>query len=112
MTRRSRFYETPAHWVAADGTWPDGPFVAESPAPVAYARHLSLELGRALAGKNKAAVCRDAEIERSTLYDLLNGRNWADAITMVKLEAALGIRAWPPTPPDLPLETPGDTPPT
>lgn len=61
-------------------------------------------------GKNKAAVCREAEIERSTLYDLLNGKNWADAITMVKLEATLGIRAWPPAPPELPLETDEDTP--
>lgn len=66
-------------------------------APVAahYALELSKNLRDATEGRALAVVAEDADIARSTLYDLLQGRTWADLQTLAKLEVTLGSRLWP-----------------
>lgn len=98
VPRRSRSFLTPAAWLADGGTWPDGPFSDDAPTAVLYAAHWSRTLAGALAGVNKSALCSIAEIKRDTLYEILNGTTWADTITLVKLESALGVGLWPPAP--------------
>lgn len=100
MPRRSQEYRTPREWLAT-GDWPEGRFVAEAPTAVAYAVAISRTLHERLEGKSKAELARRAGIERTTLYDLLSGRSWPDAVTLAKLEEALEARLWPehPVPP-------------
>ena len=100
MPRRSRSYRTPREWLD-DGQWPDGPFAQDAPTAVAYAVEISRRLEASLQGQPKAALARQADIERTTLYDMLAGRTWPDAVTLAKLEEALGTRLWPehPVPP-------------
>lgn len=100
MTRRSSSYRTPREWIA-QGEWPEGEFAPDSPTAVAYAVEIARRLERGIADRSKSAVAREANLERSTLYDLLSGRSWPDAITIAQLEQVLQTRLWPdhPVPP-------------
>jgi DNA-binding phage protein len=84
-----------------DGDWPEGTFDAASPTAVAYAVEIARRLEHGMGERSKAGVARDANLERSTLYDLLSGRSWPDAITIAQLEKVLHTRLWPdhPVPP-------------
>lgn len=84
-----------------DGLWPEGPFAEDSPTAVAYAVEISRRLQRSMGDRSRTDIARDANIERSTLYDLLAGRSWPDAITIAQLEQVLQTRLWPdhPVPP-------------
>lgn len=84
-----------------DGEWPDGVFAPDAPTAVSYAVEISRRLERSLEGQSRTALAREAEIDRSTLYDMLSGRTWPDAVTLAKLEQALESRLWPehPVPP-------------
>jgi DNA-binding phage protein len=94
VPRRSQQYRTPRDWLAT-GEWPDGRFVADTPNVVAYAVEIARRLQVELKGQSKSEVAREAEIERSTLYDILSGRTWPDAVTLAKLELVLETRLWP-----------------
>ena len=98
MPRRSALYRTPNAWVSEGGAWPAGPFVADAPPPVRYAAFIAAALADALDGRARAEVARAAGLERSTLYDLLNGSTWADTITLAKLEIVLSASLWPERP--------------
>ncbi|WP_182111679.1 helix-turn-helix transcriptional regulator [Actinotalea sp. JY-7876] len=100
MPRRSNSYRTPREWLA-DGEWPEGTFEPDSPTAVAYAVEIARRLERSLGTRSKAALAREANLERSTLYDVLAGRSWPDAVTIAQLEQALQTRLWPdhPVPP-------------
>ena len=100
MPLRSDTYRTSREWVA-DGTWPDGRFAENSPTAVAYAVEIARRLERSMGDRSKSGLAREANLERSTLYDLLAGRSWPDAVTIAQLEQVLKIRLWPdqPVPP-------------
>ncbi|GAA3221215.1 helix-turn-helix domain-containing protein [Oerskovia jenensis] len=100
MPRRSQEYRTPRDWLA-EGDWPEGTFTADAPTAVAYAVEIARRLGCSLEGQTKTSLARQAGLERTTIYDLLAGRTWPDAVTLAKLEEALETRLWPdhPVPP-------------
>ncbi len=111
MPRRSSSYRTPREWID-DGAWPEGPFSQDSPTAVAYAVEIARRLEASMGERSRTAVAREANIERSTLYDLLAGRSWPDAITIAQLEQALHSRLWPehPVPPLANVEAPSGFP--
>jgi DNA-binding phage protein len=76
-------------------------FDVESPTAVAYAVEIARRLEHGMGDRSKAGVAREANLERSTVYDLLSGRSWPDAITIAQLEQVLQTRLWPdhPVPP-------------
>lgn len=98
MPRRSSPLAAPRAWME-EGTWPNGAITAGAPAAVPYAAHVARELARALEGRNKSEVALAAQIERSTLYDLLAGKKWPELFTIAKLELELGVTLWPASPP-------------
>lgn len=100
MPRRSGSYRTPREWLER-GTWPDGTFAEDAPTAVAYAVEIARRLESSMGSRSKSALARDANLERSTVYDVLAGRSWPDAITIAQLEQALDARIWPdhPVPP-------------
>lgn len=102
VPRRSHAYRTPRAWVVDGGTWPNGPFQEDTPTVTGYAVHISVELTRALEGRNKRDVAAAAGIERSTLYDLINGSTWSDTVTLGRLELVLDTSLWPGQRPVLP----------
>jgi hypothetical protein len=103
MPRRSTEYGKPCDWVA-EGEWPTGVFRPDTPDIVAYPLALAEGLRSALGGINKSQLCADAHIERSTLYDILDGNTWADLVTIAKIETSLGKRIWPTKPSPLPRQ--------
>lgn len=98
MPRRSQQYATPRDWVEGR-QWPDGALLPDAPDVVRYALHISRQLRLAMAGRSKVDVARSAGIERTTLYDILDGRTWADTVSLARLEIALDARLWPASPP-------------
>lgn len=84
----------PREYLAA-GDWPDGRLKTNAPVAAHYALEVSRRLREATDGRPLAAVAEEAAIARSTLYDLLQGRTWADLQSLAKLESVLGRRLWP-----------------
>lgn len=99
MPRRNGSFRTPTGWLA-EGEWPEGVFDSDTPEVVAHAVAVAKALSAALEGRSKTEVCARAGIERSTLYDVLGGKTWADIITLAKLENTLGVVLWPVTLPE------------
>ena len=77
------------------GDWPDGELKKGAPVAARYALELSKRLREATEGRALLVVAEEASIARSTLYDILQGRTWADLQTLAKLETALGRTLWP-----------------
>lgn len=98
VPRRSTFYRAPADWIV-EGEWPTGRFDAEAPEAIGHAVAIAVALAVALEGRNKSEVAAGAQINRSTLYDILAGRTWPDTVTLANLEALLGHPLWPNDPP-------------
>lgn len=92
--RRTFGSRSPREWLI-EGSWPDGEFDPEAPEVLAHAVAVSVALAAALEGRNKSEVAADADIRRSTLYDILAGNTWADMVTLAKLEGCLGTGLWP-----------------
>lgn len=84
----------PREYLAA-GEWPDGRLKKSAPVAAQYALEVSRRLRAATEDRPLAAVAEEAAIARSTLYDLLQGRTWADLQSLAKLETVLGHRLWP-----------------
>lgn len=59
---------------------------------------ISLRLAEALEGCSITDVAEQADLARSTIYDLVGGRTWPDLISLGKLESALDIELLPPLP--------------
>lgn len=81
-----------------DGSWPTGPATPDAPRALEHARAIAIRLAAALEGRVISQVAVDADLSRSTLYDLVNGASWPDLISLGKLEAALDIDLLPPLP--------------
>lgn len=71
----------------------------DAPVVAHYAAEISRRLRSALDGRVQAQVARDADLARSTLNDIVAGRQWPDVVTVAKLEHVLGVRLWPEWPP-------------
>lgn len=88
----------PRDLVSDGGEWPLGPFSEDLGVPVrdaaVFAADLSVRLAAAVDGRAVASVARDADVARSTIYDLRSGATWPDVVTVFKLEGALGVPLW------------------
>ena len=96
-----RGVEGPPVSYLADGVWPDGELVADAPPAARYVAHIARQLRAALEGHTLSELSRRADVNRSTIQDLLAGRFWPDVVTLAKLEQALGATLWPHSPDDL-----------
>lgn len=96
MTRRRSAVGPPREYVS--GSWPDGRAVAGAPRALEHARLISIRLSEALEGRSVTDVAQEADLARSTIYDLVGGRTWPDLISLGKLEAALNVELLPPLP--------------
>lgn len=98
MTHRRGVRGAPRDYLAAGAAWPDRSVPAGESAAitrsVAIAATVSERLRDALGGRSVAGVARDADVSRSTIYDLLSGGTWPDLVTVTKLEDALDVDLW------------------
>lgn len=92
MVQRRQRRECPAAYATA---WPDGALVPGAPLGTGHVLCIARNLAAALDAQSLSAVARQAEVNRSTLQDLLAGRVWPEALTVAKLELVLGVRLWP-----------------
>lgn len=103
MVRRVGIVGRPRDYLLARGTWPAGPFRANTPIAIRYAAAIAANLTAALADSDvsRSAVCRAADIHRQTLYDILTGEGISDIRVIANLEQALNVRLWPNNPTDV-----------
>lgn len=96
MTQRRGSIGQPKDLV--EGSWPDGEPRSDLAVPlqraVAFSAALSRRLTGALAGRNLAAVAREADVARSTIYDVRSGATWPDVVSVFKFEEVLGVHLW------------------
>jgi transcriptional regulator with XRE-family HTH domain len=69
--------------------------MANAPAGVVYAQHISTRLAEAIAGHTKTDVARQTGVSRQAVYDILTGVTFPDSVSLAKLETALKVRLWP-----------------
>lgn len=60
-----------------------------------WAAEFSRRLAGALSGRSKSAVAEEADLARSTIYDLLSGETWPDLVTIGVLEDVLDAELLP-----------------
>lgn len=86
----------PCAYLAADGTWPEGPLADDAPDEARFA----LEVGQRLKahcdanGLSMNAVSRATNVHTQTVINLLAGRTWGDLPIIYRLEAGLGVSLW------------------
>jgi transcriptional regulator with XRE-family HTH domain len=80
------------------GEWPEGRLRVGAPVAARYAVQISLRLREAMDARAPGEVAAAADLARSTLHDLLNGRSWPDVVSLAKLEVELNVSLWPPSP--------------
>jgi hypothetical protein len=95
VTNRGTRVVGPPRSFVAGGRWPTGRTAAGAPDGVRYAKAITKNLKRAMDGRSVAGLAADADLHRSTLYDILSGRTWPDLVSLAKLETALETRLWP-----------------
>lgn len=95
MPNRGRIRSKPREFVAR-GAFPDGPLKSQSPAAAWWAAEIARRLRDAIAEASLSEVARDADLARSTIYDIVSGETWPDVVSIVKLQDALNTRLWPP----------------
>jgi hypothetical protein len=99
VTQRRNPTGGPKDLLTAAGSWPDEPTVSDGVAPgvaaaAKAAAAIAERLERELRGRNIAAIARDANVARSTIYDIVAGTTWPDIVTIFKLQDTLGVRLW------------------
>ena len=87
---------SPCDYLAADGTWPEGPLADDAPDEARFA----MEVGQRLRahceanGLSMNAVSRATNVHTQTVINLLAGKTWGDLPIIYRLEAGLGARLW------------------
>jgi hypothetical protein len=69
--------------------------VSGAPVQVRVAQGLARNISAAIEGQALTRVCADADLNRSTVQQLLAGRGYCDIVTVAKLEAVLAVSLWP-----------------
>lgn len=73
-------------------SWPTSP----SDDPIGeVARHIAVNLSRAIGDRSLREVARLSGVDRLTLGEFLEGNRWPDMVFIAKLESALHVRLWP-----------------
>ena len=87
---------SPCDYLAADGTWLEGPLADDAPDEARFA----MEVGQRLKahceanGLSMNAVSRATNVHTQTVINLLAGKTWGDLPIIYRLEAGLGARLW------------------
>lgn len=93
MTQRRGVQGPPRAYLEAGEVWPGGRVRAgENPSVVRAlerAADISVRLAAALDGRSVSGAARDADLARTTLYDIVKGETWPDLVTITKLEDVL-----------------------
>lgn len=94
MPRRRQSLPPPRAY-SADGDWPHGPLLPDSPVAAGYAREIARRLVAAVGDRSRTEIADRADLSRSALHDLMTGRSWPDVVSLAKLEKTLAVRLWP-----------------
>lgn len=95
MPRRSRGITGEPRDYLKSGQWPDGQFRKTAPPAVYWSAEISKRLRSAIGERTITSIAQEADLARSTIYDILNGVTWPDVVSIVKLQDTLDVELWP-----------------
>ena len=86
----------PCDYLAAGGTWPEGPLAEDAPDEARFALQVGQRLKAHCEGNGLSmnAVSRATNVHTQTVINLLAGRTWGDLPILFRLEAGLGVSLW------------------
>ena len=88
----------PNSYLAAGGSWPDGPLTKDAPPEAVVAQELSERFRGIHEVRYQGDTSRAAdelEVSEATVEGLLNGGAWPDLATIARIERNLRIALWP-----------------
>jgi hypothetical protein len=88
----------PISYLAPGGTYPDGPFIAETPPAViaasAFVKKLIYDMGDGWG--SQSAMSKKAGVSQGLISRIVRGESLPDLATVANLEAALMVDLWEP----------------
>ena len=98
MPSRRDLLTCPRDYLLSGGEWPRGPFRARAPDELLFFVELSKQLNDLCYDKENpttiTAIAKDANLSVQTVFNVLEGRTWADLPTIYRLEVALNAPLW------------------
>ena len=88
----------PNRYVAAGGSWPDGPLSEDAPPEVVVAQELSEKfrgIYEARYDSDTSTAADGLEVSEATVEGLLNGSAWPDLATVARIERNHQVTLWP-----------------
>ena len=88
----------PNRYVAAGGSWPDGPLSEDAPPEAVVAQELSEKFRGLHEARYNSDTSRAADklaVSEATVEGLLNGSAWPDLATIARIEGTLRVALWP-----------------
>ena len=88
----------PNCYVAAGGSWPDGPLTTDAPPEAVLAQELSEKFRGIHEARHDSDTSRAAntlEVSEATVEGLLNGSAWPDLATIARIERNHQVALWP-----------------
>lgn len=88
----------PNRYVAAGGSWPDGPLIEDAPPEAVMAQELSAAFRGIYEARYNSDTSRAAdklEVSEATVEGLLNGSAWPDLVTIARIGRHHRIALWP-----------------
>jgi hypothetical protein len=91
----ARRYVPPRDWVAPEGSWPTGPFIADTPPYAIVTAAIATDYHKIVGDRSLRSVARAAGIDPTSLGRTLAGETVPDVHTLAVLEDALETDLWP-----------------
>ena len=88
----------PNRYLAAGGSWPDGPLVKDAPPEAVLAQELSEKFHGVYEARYNGDTSRAAnklEVSEATIEGLLNGNTWPDLATIARIGRNHRVALWP-----------------
>ena len=95
MPARRNLKPQPSDYLDEDGTWPEGLLEDGAPPEAAFVMEIARRLKAACENRSERSVARDADVDKKTIANILNGATWCEVPTIYRLEKALQIHLWP-----------------
>ena len=88
--------DKPTDYVAPGKKWPAGPLADNAPKEARLAQGIAVKILDQIEKNNttRHAVAKRTGIDTQTLYNVLDGKNWPNFVTVARLEIHFNRRLW------------------
>ena len=94
MPARRNLRPRPSDYLAEDEVWPEGDLEDGAPPEAGFVMEIARRLKAACENRSERSVARDADVDKKTITNILNGATWCEVPTIYRLEKALQVHLW------------------